>query len=173
MGWGVAFTGFAVTATTGAAEGFALGAVVGGAWVGCGVETGFSAISGGAVGALTGTAGTSAGAGVTIATCVCAGFGESGAIGAGVGFGGALGLFFASSRCVGTARCPATTGCAWGLAMRGACARGGWMTGGALFTRCVTRTCEVTSSGAPSVDSGEDCSDDDVMMLMKKNARST
>ena len=136
-----------------------------------GFGTGVGAVVGGALtltdticeGALVGTTGSS-GAGLTANTaCVGTGFGARLFCGAGVGFGGALGLNFESS-CRANGRAAATrgfeTGCCFGTT--GACG-----SGGTIFC-CVTATarCGVSRDtvmmALPAIDSGEDSSDDDV-----------
>ena len=161
----------ALAGAAGAGDGFEVGAVVGGAGLGSGV-TARCAATGAAVGTLTGTAGYCTGAGVTSATWVGSGFGDAGAGGTGVGFGGALGFCLASSRRPKTGLCPASTGRASGFPMRGACVSGGCTTCGTLFVRWLTRTCETTTNGAPSLVSGDDCSDDDVTTEKNSNATS-
>ncbi len=120
-------------------------------------------------GAVVGTAAAS-GAGVTtICAWVGTGLGADELTGAGVGFGGAVGANFASScttrGCGGAERgCAATRG----RGMTGACGTGtaarAVLAGAGCFGAArVTVTIEV-----PEIDSGEDCSDDEVASENKK-----
>lgn len=159
VGTGCGFFGAAV----GAALGFGTGAAVGGALM-------FAAMT--VAGIAVATAGGIV-AGVTaISACVGTGFGASELSGAGVGFGGPFGLFFASS-CSTRGCCGADRGCAAGVGRgcTGACG-GGTATCcgccGAGF--CGVARLTVTIS-PPANDSGAACSDDDVAMEKKKYAK--
>jgi hypothetical protein len=112
------------------------------------------------------------GAGLTaISACVGKGFGTAELSGAGVGFGGPLGEFFASScttrGCGGADRgCAASLGCGTTCACGGGTAARVCVTGaGVCGTACVS----VTSS-LPANDSGDACCDDDVAAENKKYA---